>query len=194
MKILFCSKMVKCKVRVVRNGKCVTITNPTYHHCGPFILTPSKIFQILLIIQNTFLPWRYLCYFRTIELVVFIFVSAEIIGHLWAIIGLHEIINVALICSYHKPPPSPALTTGGSTDSRNFKYICLTLHSLHSKWTIFKANKRREPGGEVGGGTGECLHFKYKKQFSSIRHFSFSFLVIARRSRTGIKTKGLDLL
>ena len=105
MKILFCSKMVKCKVRVVRNGKCVTITNPTYHHCGPFILTPSKIFQILLIIQNTFLPWRYLCYFGTIELVVFIFVSAEIIGHLWAIIGLHEIINVALICSYHKPPP-----------------------------------------------------------------------------------------
>ena len=42
----------------------------------------------------------------------------------------------------------------GKLNTETFKYICLTTHSLHSKWTILKANKRRE-SQEVGGETGE---------------------------------------
>ena len=38
----------------------------------------------------------------------------------------------------------------------------------------------REPGGEVGGATGECLHFEYKKQFSSPRRFSFLVIDLSR--------------
>ena len=40
-----------------------------------------------------------------------------------------------------------------------------------------------EPGGEVQEErveSGECLHFKYKKQFSSTRRFSFLVIDLSR--------------